>query len=129
MYRTGDLVRQGPDGQLEFLGRTDDQVKIRGFRIEPGEVENVLTGHPDVGRAVVVARAVPGGAGGSRLIGYLVPGAPRETAGRAPDTAAIRAYLADRLPHYMVPSALVVLDALPLTAGGKVDRAALPPPR
>ncbi|MEV0222600.1 amino acid adenylation domain-containing protein [Streptomyces sp. NPDC050704] len=128
MYRTGDVVRQGPDGQLEFLGRMDDQVKIRGFRIEPGEVETVLTGHPDVGRAVVIARAVAGGGAGTRLIGYLVPGAHPEAASRAPDTAAIRTYLADRLPHYMVPSALVVLDALPLTPNGKVDRAALPPP-
>ena len=120
MYRTGDLVRWARDGRLEFLGRTDHQVKIRGFRIEPGEIEAALAGHPGVAQALVV----PWGTGGDRyLAGYLVPGE-----GTALDTAAVRAHVAERLPEYMVPSVLVTLDALPATANGKTDRAALPEP-
>ncbi|MEV4516217.1 non-ribosomal peptide synthase/polyketide synthase [Dactylosporangium sp. NPDC049525] len=113
LYRTGDLVRWLPGGDLEFLGRTDFQVKVRGHRIELGEIEAVLAAHPAVARAVVIARD-------DRLIGYVttVDGSPADL-GR---------YLADRLPAYMVPAAFVVLDAVPQTPNGKIDRAALPDP-
>ncbi|OPG09971.1 hypothetical protein B1R27_04715 [Streptomyces sp. GKU 895] len=112
MYRTGDLVRWTADGQLEFVGRADEQVKIRGFRVELGEVEAVLAVHPQVEQAVAVVRD-------ARLIGYVVGNTDEDT---------VRAHAATRLPDYMVPSAVVVLDALPLTVNGKVDRAALPVP-
>ncbi len=116
LYRTGDLVRRTPSGDLAYLGRADDQVKVRGFRIELGEVEAVLSDVEGVGRAVVVARA-------ARLVGYVVP-AP----GHVIDRAALRASASSRLPDYMVPATFVVLDALPLTDNGKVDRRALPAP-
>jgi aspartate racemase len=121
VYRTGDFARWLPDGGLEFLGRMDVQVKIRGFRIELGEVETTLGRHPDVAETVVVAREDR--PGDRRLVAYLV------TAGDArPAVADLQAFLRRTLPDYMVPAAFVAIDALPLTAAGKVDRGALPAP-
>src|SRR6185369_12641263 len=108
------------DGQLDFLGRIDHQVKIRGFRVELGEVESVLRQHPGIRDAVVDARV--GATGGRRLVAYVVPAAPA-----APEED-LRAFLGERLPDHMVPSAFVFLEALPLTPNGKVDRRALPEP-
>ncbi|MBC2638210.1 MULTISPECIES: non-ribosomal peptide synthetase [unclassified Rhodococcus (in: high G+C Gram-positive bacteria)] len=121
MYRTGDLVRWHPDGNLEFLGRRDLQVKLRGHRIELGEIEATLTADPDVTQAVAAIHHDPHT--GDRLVGYVVrrDGAPL-------DPTRVRALVADRLPDYMVPSPITVVDRLPLTANGKVDRRALPAP-
>ena len=116
VYRTGDLVRWLPGGELEYVGRADDQVKLRGFRIEPGEVEAALAACPGVGAAAVV---VQGDGSARRLVGYVTGTASEED---------VRAYAAWRLPAHMVPARVLVLDALPLTANGKVDRAALPVP-
>ena len=131
MYQTGDVVRWSAGGELVFVGRTDEQVKIRGFRIETGEVEAVIAAHPDVSQVAAIAGTFPvtreatAGAGpdGKRLVAYVVP-----VAGRTVELAQLRAHVAATLPDYMVPSALVVLDNLPLTRNGKLDRKALPAP-
>ncbi|HEY2576395.1 MAG TPA: amino acid adenylation domain-containing protein, partial [Streptosporangiaceae bacterium] len=114
MYRTGDLARWLPDGRLVFAGRADDQVKVRGFRVEPGEVEVVLAGHPGVRQCAVIVREDQPGE--RRLVAYAVGG------------AGLREWLAERLPEFIVPSAVVALEALPLTPHGKLDKAALPAP-
>src|SRR6185369_12129715 len=125
LYRSGDLARWRPDGDLEYLGRIDRQVKVRGFRIELGEIEAALAEHPGVREAVVTAREDR--PGDVRLVGY-VSSAVSPVAGSDPSPQALAAFLAERLPGYMVPAAWVLLDRLPLTANGKVDRAALPDP-
>lgn len=122
LYKTGDRVRWMHDGNLEFLGRLDDQVKIRGFRIELGEIESALALLPDVQHSAVVAREEQSGE--KRLVAYVAPVDPP----RPPSPTALRAALRRRLPEYMVPSAFVFLDRLPLSPNGKIDRKALPAP-
>jgi amino acid adenylation domain-containing protein/non-ribosomal peptide synthase protein (TIGR01720 family) len=119
LYRSGDLARWRGDGTLEYLGRGDQQVKVRGFRIEPGEVEALLLAHPRVAAAAVVVR---GEGEEAALVAYVVP------AGQAPTAAELRDALKAQLPEYMVPAAFVALERIPLTANGKLDRAALPEP-
>ncbi len=126
MYRSGDLVRWHCDGTLEYVGRTDHQVKIRGFRIEPGEIESHLLAHPAVQDVAVVARVGP--TGDKRLVGYVVPGVEVPDEDRPGLVGALRSHVTERLPECMVPSAMVVVDALPLNANGKVDQNALPMP-
>ncbi|MCE1119031.1 non-ribosomal peptide synthetase, partial [Pseudomonas sp. NMI795_08] len=122
LYRTGDLVRHQPDGTLEYIGRIDHQVKIRGFRIELGEIQALLQDHAEVREAVVIARE---GVAGPQLLGYVVP-----RNGMAGDSGALcealRQHLAGQLPAYMVPAHLAVLEQMPLTPNGKLDRKALP---
>jgi amino acid adenylation domain-containing protein len=122
LYRTGDVARQHPDGRIEILGRSDDQIKVHGFRVEPGEVENALSRHPDVAEAAV--RAIDDDWGATRLVGYLRPADPA----RAPDERHLQRHLARSLPHYMIPTQFVVMDTIPTTSNGKVDRSALAPP-
>ena len=121
LYATGDLVRWREDGELEFLGRLDGQVKVRGFRIELGEIEAQLGGHAGVADCAVVVRAPEGGE--AALVGYAVPanGAP-------PTSEDLRAHLREQLPEFMVPTAIMLVDAMPLTPNGKVDLRALPEP-
>jgi amino acid adenylation domain-containing protein len=121
LYRTGDLVRWLPDGALEFLGRTDNQIKLRGFRIEPGEIEAVLARHEGVRECLVTVHCAA--EDDSRLVAYVVP-----KSGARPAPEVLRDFLAAALPAHLVPSAVVLLDAWPLTPSGKVDRPALPPP-
>ncbi|HEX3254003.1 MAG TPA: non-ribosomal peptide synthetase, partial [Pyrinomonadaceae bacterium] len=122
LYHTGDLARWLASGDIEFLGRMDFQVKIRGFRVEPSEIEIVLGSHPAVRETIVLAREdTPGN---KRLIAYVVAGQGLST----PTVTELRAFLQEKLPDYMTPSAFVWLDALPLTSNGKVNRAALPAP-
>ncbi|MFF2548114.1 amino acid adenylation domain-containing protein [Kitasatospora sp. NPDC058063] len=121
LYRTGDLARRLPDGSLDFLGRVDTQVKIRGYRIELGEIETALRRHPAVRAAVVTV--IEGAQGAKQLVGYYVP-----QQGAAPAAAQLREHLAADLPAYMVPTAFVAIDAIPLTSNGKLDHRALPAP-
>ena len=117
LYRTGDLARWREDGDLDYLGRIDRQVKLRGIRIEPGEIEAAIASHPGVTQAAVL---VTGPDADRRLVAYVVP-----ATGEAPDAAGLRAYLAARLPDYMIPAAFAQVKSLPLTANGKLDYAAL----
>ncbi|MEV6275315.1 amino acid adenylation domain-containing protein [Nocardia sp. NPDC051832] len=121
MYRTGDLVRRRGDGTLEYLGRTDFQVKVRGFRIELGEIDAALTAHPDIDYAATLGKVAPSGA--TLLVSYVLPRSGFEL-----DQAELARFAGAALPSHMVPSAFVVLDAIPLTANGKLDRQALPEP-
>ncbi|AKT42433.1 glycine adenylase [Chondromyces crocatus] len=120
LYKTGDLARLRADGRLEYLGRLDSQVKIRGFRIELGEIEAALSGHPGVQQAFLTVREE--GTGNKRLVAYVVPREPPL------DVEAVRQFIAGKLPSYMVPTAFVLVEALPLTTSGKVDVRALPDP-
>jgi len=121
MYRTGDQARWLANGDIEFVGRVDHQIKIRGYRVEPSDVETALEKHAQVREAFVMAREF--GPGDKRLVAYLGV----DTA-NAPGVSELRGYLATKLPEYMIPSAFVLLEKLPLNANGKVDRKALPAP-
>lgn len=121
IYRTGDIGRYLVGGNLEYRNRSDNQVKIRGFRVELGEVEAALESHPAIKQAI--AKIIEGAPGDVRLVGYILPHA------QAPDALELREHLRDRLPHYMVPQHLSIVEGFPLTPNGKVDRAQIAPPR
>ncbi|MFD3592150.1 amino acid adenylation domain-containing protein [Nocardia sp. NPDC058640] len=123
LYRTGDLVRRAEsgDGVIEYMGRSDFQVKIRGFRIELGEIDNALTAHPDIDFAATLGKTLPSGV--TALVSYVLP-----RAGATIEVAALDAFLAKSLPGYMIPASIMVLDQIPLTPVGKLDRKALPEP-
>jgi amino acid adenylation domain-containing protein len=121
MYRTGDLARYLPSGEIEFLGRKDDQIKVRGFRIELGEIESQLAKHPGVSQVVVIAKQKP--SGDKYLVAYLVMEPQAEAS-----PASLRSFLKEQLPDYMVPSAFMVLDSMPMTPNGKINRRGLPEP-
>ncbi|MCA1612749.1 MAG: amino acid adenylation domain-containing protein [Acidobacteria bacterium] len=121
IYRTGDLARYSPDGQLEFIGRFDHQVKLRGHRVELGEIESALRGHPSVRESA--AAVLDDAAGDRRLVAYVVP-----KHNQSPSVEGLQSFLREKLPEYMVPSAVVTLEALPLTPNGKLAREALPAP-
>ena len=121
LYKTGDLVRWMVEGNLEFIGRNNDQVKIRGFRVELGEIEAALREHSRVRHCAVVTRA--DARGGREIIAYIVPGTKQ-----LPDIEELQRFLAERLPNYMIPASVVILDELPLSRNGKLDRNALPAP-
>jgi len=121
LYKTGDLARFLPDGQIEFLGRVDDQVKIRGFRIELNEVIGVLSRHPAIKESIVVASA--DGKGEKRLVAYIVP-----STRPGPTSGDLRTFMGKKLPDYMLPTAFITLDELPIGSNGKVDRSSLPAP-
>ncbi|MCW5317886.1 amino acid adenylation domain-containing protein [Nostoc sp. KVJ3] len=129
LYKTGDLARYLPDGNIEYLGRIDNQVKIRGFRIELGEIEAALSQHQDVQTSVVIVREdIPGD---KRLVSYIVLQPEQTCTERSrstPTISELRSFLKEKLPEYMVPSAIVILESLPLTSNGKIDRRALPAP-
>jgi amino acid adenylation domain-containing protein len=122
LYRTGDLARYRPDGNLEFLGRIDNQVKLRGFRIELGEIEAALSAHPHVQQTVVMVQGES--ADDKRLVAYVIPSRVEGVS-----VSALREYLQSRLPGYMVPSLFMLLEGMPLTPNGKIDRKALPAPQ
>jgi len=119
LYHTGDLACYLPDGNIEFLVRIDNQVKIRGFRIELGEIETVLSQHTEVREVAVVTREDQ--SDNKRLVAYVVPNDPAQD----PTTGTLRRFLKERLPGYMIPSAFVTSEAIPLTPNGKIDRRAL----
>lgn len=121
LYRTGDLGRRGADGVVEFIGRTDEQVKVRGYRIEAGEVEAAINNHPDVAHAVVVASEHP-------VLGRILAAYPVPVPGAVLDLDSLRDRVAARLPEYMMPATFTVIERIPLTAHGKLDRHALPVP-
>jgi amino acid adenylation domain-containing protein len=121
IYKTGDLARHRADGTIEFIGRTDNQVKIRGYRVEPGEIEAVVMEHPSVRSTVVVPRQDTPAE--KKLVAYIVP------EGQDCSIAELRAYLQTKLPSYMLPAAFVLMESLPLSPNGKVDRGALPAPQ
>ena len=123
LYRTGDLAKYRADGEIEFIGRIDEQVKLRGYRIELGEIESVLNGHPAVAGSVVMAR-VDAGNTDQRLLAYVVLNDVEQKAG----INELRPYVQKRLPHYMVPAQWIVIDQIPLTPNGKIDRRSLPKP-